>query len=74
MTSIITKYGDTLNAPTDCRTIYKILGRQGVSLLIDCIAEDSGTKANKFKLSASEREALINSLANELNEALKERL
>ena len=74
MSSIIVKYGDRENVPQDCRTIYEILSRQGASLLTDCIAEQAGANANKFKMNAEERETLIKNLTEELENALRERL
>ena len=72
--SIINKYGDRDNVPRDCKTLFDIIGRQGNSLLIDCIAETCGTTANQFKLSDSDRKNVIKKMLSELEEALKERL
>lgn len=72
--SIINKYGDRDKVPIDCKTLYDIINRQGTSLLIDCIAEASGSTANNFKLSESERKLLIEKLVSELKDALQERI
>jgi hypothetical protein len=71
--SIIHKYGDTPNVPTDCKTIYDIFSRQGSSLIIDCLAEKLATNCQKFKLQQSEVEILKNHIVNELINAIDER-
>lgn len=74
VSSIINKYGDSQNVPSDVKTLADIIGRQGTSLLIDCIANHAGTNSIKFKLARDEREALIKSLVTELDESLRERV
>jgi hypothetical protein len=72
--SIVSKYGDTANVKADAQTLWEIIDRQGTALLIDAIAEYTGTAANKFNMSETDRLALIKSLQGELAEALSERL
>lgn len=74
VSSIVIKYGDTDKVSLDSARLFEILDRQGSSLLIDVIAEHAGRGANKFKLSDEDRTTLLNSLVNELREALSERL
>ena len=74
VSSIITKYGDIENVPTDIKTLNEIQSRQGSTLLIDSLAESVATTANKFKLTALERETLIENLVLELQDALRERI
>lgn len=71
--SVVNKYGDRDNVPTDCKTIYSIIERQGTSLLVDCIAEHIGTVSHKFNLTVTERTRIIDSLLKELKEALNQR-
>lgn len=72
--SVIFKYGDIDKVSLDSARLVDIINRQGTTLLIDLISENAGRTANRLKLSESDRENLIKSLTNELNEALKERL
>lgn len=74
VSSIINKYGDMENVKSDLETLKDIQSRQGDSLLIDRIAEQAGSLSIKYKLSTLERKNLIDSLVNELTEALNERL
>lgn len=74
VSSIVNKYGDTEKVPSDCKALYDIINRQGHDLLIDCIAENCGETANKFKLNTQDRKTLIDSLVQKLSESLKERL
>lgn len=73
VSSIINKYGDSAQVPTDCKALYDIIARQGTSLLLDCIAESVGTSANKFNLNAEDRSKLVENLIKELQSALNER-
>lgn len=74
ISSIVNKYGDRDKVPDDCRVLFDILNRQGSSLLVDCLAEYSAARANKFELSPTERWTLRTSLLNALKSALAERL
>jgi hypothetical protein len=69
--SIVTKYGDIENVKKDSEILRDIFFRQGASLLIDAISENS---AMAFNLNVTDRERLINSLVNELMESLCERI
>jgi hypothetical protein len=73
VSSIVSKYGDVDRVKSDVETLNEILGRQGSSLLIDVIAESVGATSNRFKLSDSERQRLVESLVTELKESLLER-
>ena len=72
--SIVNNYGDTDNVKKDTRVLNDILSRQGTSLLIDVIAETTGETCNKFKLNSLDRRQLVNTLVDELREALLERV
>jgi hypothetical protein len=74
ISSIITKYGDLEKVKDDSRILAEILSRQGASLLIDAIAEHTGSTANKYKFHSSDRCMTMIALVDELEEALKERL
>lgn len=71
--SIIFKYGDTENVKNDVRLLRDIMKRQGMSLLIDAMAEYSAENVLKFKISSIEAEKLNAGIVNELREALNER-
>lgn len=73
VSSIVTKYGDLDNVKKDGKALHEILSRQGVSLLIDVIAEHAGNTVVKYKLSDTERNKLVDSLVNEFKESLSER-
>ncbi len=72
--SIINKYGDSANVKADAKVLAGIINRQGTQLLIDAIAEHTGTVANKFKFAPSDRAMTMIALVDSLEEALKERL
>ena len=74
VSSVISKYGDIDKVSIDSQRLYDIINRQGIPLLLDCIAEHNGRLANKWKLIAKERQRLIEKYPNELREALSERL
>lgn len=74
VSSITTKYGDVENVKSDVKVLTEIFNRQGSALLIDVIAELSGTSANMFKLNPIERKRVITTLINDLTSALEERL
>ena len=52
---------------------YEIIGRQGTSLILDCLASHIGSHAIKFKLSHEEILRVKNSVIEELTEAINER-
>lgn len=72
--SIISKYGDIDKVKTDVKTLNEILSRQGISLLIDVIAEHIGDTVNKFKLGPSDRAMTMITTVDELEAAIKERI
>lgn len=72
--SIVNKYGDRENVKRDAGTILEIIGRQGIPLLLDVIAESCGETANKFSFSNADRTNLIRKYPEELKSALSERL
>lgn len=72
--SIIFKYGDIDKVKQDVKTLNEILSRQGSSLFIDVLAEQSGLTANKFNMDADERALLIKNLLAEYHSSLSERL
>lgn len=47
VSSIVHKYGDEESVKRDAKTILEIIGRQGIPLLLDVIAESCGETANK---------------------------
>jgi hypothetical protein len=68
------RYGDYDQVTNDVKTLNEILGRQGINLLMDVIAERAGKAAVKFNMPENERVNVITNLTNELHEALLERL
>lgn len=74
VSSIINKYGDTENVKNDVRALRDIMQRQGMSLLIDAMAEYSAENILRFKISNTEAEKLNAGIVNELREALNERI
>ena len=74
VSSVIAKYGDSARVNEDAKTLSEIMARQGASLLIDVIAEYTGTTANRFKFHSSDRAMTRIALVDELDNALKERL
>jgi hypothetical protein len=68
------EYGDLHNLTSDIKTITDILNRQGANLVLDVIGEFMGDASNRFKLSTTEREKLIRSTIENLENALSERL
>ena len=71
--SIVSKFGDTENVKKDAETIAEILGRQGASLLVDVLAEQTAKALWSFDLDESERQRAVDSLVSELKNALNER-
>ena len=67
------KYGDMQNVKKDVQTLNEILSRQGVSLLVDVIAENIGNIAIKYKLSSEEIKNYSNILLAEISDAINER-
>lgn len=74
VSSIVSKYGDTNNARQDSKALREILERQGVSLLIDVLADHVGVCANNHKLTETERNKVRDSMLNELRESINERI
>lgn len=73
ISSITTKYGDIDNLRNDTKVLKEILSRQGTSLLMDVIAESCGYTVNKFKLTPKETMRMLNTLVEELVDAVNER-
>ncbi len=71
---MISKYGDTDSVKNDVKTLNEMISRQGITLVIDVIAEHAGGTAIKFGLNDIERDRLLHSLYTELKEALSELL
>jgi len=69
-----TRYGNNDNISQDLALLNLIISSQGSNLLIDCIAENAGQTANKFKMNEKDRKTLINSLLLEFSQALSERI
>lgn len=74
VSSIVTKYNDVSRVKDDVKVLNEILRRQGISLLIDVIAEFCGENAIRWNFNANERGELINNVSNEMRESLAERL
>ena len=72
--SIINKYGDTDNVKKDTTILTEILSRQGMDLVIDCMAEYIGSCAIKYNMTDQDRNNLIKVLPEQLKESLQERL
>lgn len=73
VSSIIFKYGDTDRVREDVKTLNEILGRQGLSLFIDVIAECVARSALEFKNTNAEVKVATESIVDELREAIGER-
>lgn len=73
-TSIVIKYGDIDNVQRDVKTLNDIIDRQGMSLLVDVLAERIGQRCIKFKLPEAGRDYLRDQLLCELNDAINERI
>lgn len=67
------KYGDERKVLADVKVLNDIIARQGVELLLDCVAEHLGGVVNKFNLDARERKKLVADTCQTLHEALLER-
>lgn len=72
-TSMVLKYGDVDNVPKDVKTLNDIIDRQGITLLIDVIAEYVGQRAIAYKWTSLERRQVMNQYVEELREAIIER-
>ena len=68
------KYGDESNVSNDVKALTDIINRQGSTLLLEVIAEQVGHAKLKFDLTEAEVAKVRNSLRDELNEALNERV
>ncbi len=54
----------------DIQTVIGILNRQGVAFLLETIAANTGNAAAKYRLTDSEKKNLVESLTDDLREAL----
>lgn len=68
------KYGNPDSVKRDLNALNDIMARQGHSLLLDAIAETCGHSANRYQMSETERKRMVESLVNELKEAILERV
>lgn len=74
VSSIVTKYNDVSRVKDDVKVLNEILQRQGISLLIDVIANLCGERSIHWKFNEKERAELINNVVTEMRESLAERL
>lgn len=72
--SIIQKYGKPETVKTDVVIINEILAQQGISLVLDVVAEYVGQTVLKYKIPSNERASLVENLTKELREAILERV
>jgi len=70
---MITKYGDEANIKTDRMIVNEIIGRQGLSLIIDVIVDQCENVSVKYKLDNISRTSLENNVIKELQSAFNER-
>lgn len=68
------KYGDYDNVTKDVRTITDILNRQGMTLILEVIAEKVGSTVIEHKLNSDDAVRIMNSILNELKEEILERV
>lgn len=68
------KYGDYDNVTKDVRTITDILNRQGMTLILEVIAEKVGRTVIEHKLNSDDAVRIMNSILNELKEEILERV
>jgi hypothetical protein len=66
-------YGDSQNVKKDADTIREILGRQGVDLLLEVIANNVGNNVVEFKLSPKDVDAIKASYTLSLYQLIDER-
>jgi hypothetical protein len=74
ISSSVTKYGDQERVKADVKTIFEILDRQGSSLIIDALAEYVADRVRRLKVGERERIRTRDTLVDELDQALTERL
>lgn len=68
------KYGDYSNIRKDVQAINDILYRQGVSIILETIAEKIGQDNLDYKFTEKEVTRLKDSIVNELRDAINERI
>ena len=68
-----TKYGDEDNVKTDKMIVNEIIGRQGLSLIIDVIVDQYESISVKYKLDNISRTSLENNVIKELQSTFNER-
>ena len=66
-------YGDLSNLTNDNKTLSDIIQRQGLTLIVDHIANFVGENAIKWNLSSDEVNRLTDSLIFDLKNAISER-
>lgn len=71
---MVSHYGDTVNVKADAKKVFDILDRQGGRFLIDCFADYSAEKIQKYKIDSDGTKNLVRSLVSDLKEALLERV
>lgn len=74
MNTNLRNYGDVQNLQKDSKLIKEIMDKQGFHFIVDVIADKIGEYANKFNLSEEESIKVKNSIVDDLNESIKERI
>lgn len=67
-------YGNLTRLNIDIKLANRILEDQGINLLIDVIAEYIGTQSVKYNLSTEESNRLKESVLNDLESQINERI
>ena len=67
-------YGDFDNIKDDVKTLHDIINRQGMYLVVDCIAESLGITSSKHSLTFDESKKALESIIDELKEQTYERI
>lgn len=67
-------YGNLTRLNIDIKLANRILEDQGINLLVDVIAEYIGTQAVKYNLSIEDSNRLRDSILNDLESQINERI
>ena len=67
------KYGDVDNVPKDVKALNDIINRQGMSLIVDVLAEYIGECQKRWKLNSQDLNRMKFNLTEELIQAINER-
>ena len=67
-------YGDLQNLSVDNKTLRDIINRQGINLIVDHLATYIGEQAIMWNWSETESRYAMNSVLNDLKEAILERV